>query len=207
MDAWKRMRALSHTSPGLCHMQGWGWWEAWQHRSSLGFCAEPGFHALQITARIGEIWGRTALGRDGCMQTFSEMVLGKTGVLMLPEIQKTCSGTDNFLPISFSFPLSFASHQLMPVAHRSRRVRAAAWDWCPALRNHLWSCQAVLPRWAPHQPLSCQRAPRMPPAWPPHLPRQLRHRQPSRAAASARPLRVRKRGKRANRTCIVPPAK
>lgn len=42
-----------------------------------GFCAEPSFCALQITAGIGEIWGRAALGRDGCMQTFSEMVFGE----------------------------------------------------------------------------------------------------------------------------------
>lgn len=33
----------------------------------LGFCAEPSFHALQITAVIGETWGRAALGRDGWM--------------------------------------------------------------------------------------------------------------------------------------------
>lgn len=40
------------------------------------------------------------------MQTLSEMISGKAG--MLPEIQKTCSSTENFLflPISFSFPLS-----------------------------------------------------------------------------------------------------
>lgn len=75
-------------------------------RAGLRFCAEPSSHVLQRTAVIGETWGRAALGRDGCMQTLSEMVLGKTGVL--PEIQKTCSGTGNFLflPISFSFPLS-----------------------------------------------------------------------------------------------------
>lgn len=72
----------------------------------LGFCAEPSFHALQIKAVMGEALGRAALGRDGCMQMLSETVLGKTG--MLPEIQKTRSGTENFpfLPISFSFPLS-----------------------------------------------------------------------------------------------------
>lgn len=71
-----------------------------------GFSAESSFHALQIKAVMGETSGRAALGRDGCMQMLFEMVLGKTGVL--PEIQKTCSGTQNFpfLPISFSFPLS-----------------------------------------------------------------------------------------------------
>lgn len=104
----ERKRALSHTPPGLCRMQGWN--GAGGSRGSVGarpgFCAEPSFHALQIKAVMGEALGRVALGRDGCMQMLSETVLGKTG--MLPEIQKTCSGTENFpfLPISFSFPLS-----------------------------------------------------------------------------------------------------
>lgn len=79
---------------------GMGLWQQWCFELS------PASMHCWLTAETGETWGRAALGRDGCMQTLSGMVLGKTGVL--PEIQKTCSGTENFLflPISFSFPLS-----------------------------------------------------------------------------------------------------
>lgn len=32
MGAGEKTSPVSHI-PGLCHMQGWGWWEPWQHMS------------------------------------------------------------------------------------------------------------------------------------------------------------------------------